>query len=64
MTSMNESDNLILITDLTDGDFTLEEQYRFALESVFRWTLRRDDFTDTEIVKAIKKVSMVALEDV
>ena len=62
--SMNESDSLIQIIDFTDGDFTLEEQYRFALESIFRWTLRRDELTDTQIVRAIKKVVLAALEDV
>lgn len=54
----------ILISDLSDVNFSVEEQYRFALESIFRWTLRRDDLTDTEIVRAIKKVAKVALEDV
>lgn len=44
--------------------FTPETQYRLALESIFRWTLRRDELTDAEIVRAIKKVSIVALEDV
>lgn len=44
--------------------FTPETQYRLALESIFRWTLRRDELTDAEIVRAIKKVSLVALEDV
>jgi hypothetical protein len=58
------SDNLIQFLDLTDGDFTLEEQYRFALESIFRWTLRRDELSDANIVRAIKRVAMVTLEDV
>jgi hypothetical protein len=39
------------------------ENYRIALESIFRWTLRRDELTDAEIVRAIKKVVMVALGD-
>lgn len=61
---LREPNNLIQFVDFTDGDFTTEEQYQFALESIFRWTLRRDELTDAEIVRAIKKVAMVALEDV
>jgi hypothetical protein len=57
-------DNLIPFVDFTDGEFTREEKFKFAVESVFRWTLRRDELTDTEIVRAIKKVATVALEDV
>lgn len=40
------------------------EVYKLALESVFRWTLRRDELSDAEIVRAIKKVTMVALGDI
>jgi hypothetical protein len=61
---MNDSDNIIQFVDFTDGDFTLEEQYRFALESIFRWTLRRDELTDAQIVRAIKRVALAALEEV
>lgn len=39
------------------------DTYRLALESIFRWTLRRDELSDTEIVRAIKRVTTVALED-
>ena len=59
-----EADNLIQFIDFTDGDFTKEEQYQIALESIFRWTLRRDEYTDAQIIKAIKKVALVSLEDV
>lgn len=40
------------------------EQYRLALESIFRWTLRRDELSDSQIVLAIKRVAKYALEDV
>jgi hypothetical protein len=60
---LSQPDELIPFLDITDGDFTAAEQFRFALESIFRWTLRRDELTDAEIVRAIKKVAMVALED-
>jgi hypothetical protein len=52
------------IVDMTDDDFTLEEQYRLALESVFRWTLRRDELDDSQIVLAIKRVAKYALLEV
>lgn len=61
---LTQPDNLINFLDFIDGDFTTEEQYRFALESIFRWTLRRDELTDAEIVRSIKKVALVALEDI
>ncbi len=47
----------------TEADETLETQYKLALESVFRWTLRRDELSDAAIVKAIKLVTTTALED-
>jgi hypothetical protein len=59
-----EEMNLIRIVDLTDGEFTLEENYQLALESIFRWTLRRDEFSDAQLIKYIKKVAMVALGDI
>lgn len=40
------------------------EQYQLALESIFRWTLRRDELNDSQIVLAIKRVAKYALEDV
>lgn len=57
-------DENLTIFDFTDGDFTAEEKYRLALESVFRWTLRRDELNDSQIVLAIKRVAKYALEDV
>lgn len=60
----DEVNNVIHLFDMTDGDFTSEEQYRLALESIFRWTLRRDELNDSQIVLAIKRVAKYALEDV
>lgn len=40
-----------------------EETYRLALESVFRWTLRRDELDDAQIVLAIKRVAKYALQE-
>lgn len=40
-----------------------EDTYRLALESIFRWTLRRDELSDGQILRSIKKVARVALED-
>lgn len=39
------------------------DTHRLALESIFRWTLRRDELSDTEIVRAIKRVTTAALDD-
>lgn len=38
-----------------------EETYRLALQSILRWTNRRDRQDDAEIVLAIKKVAKTAL---
>lgn len=54
---------ILTVFDTVDGDFTLEEKYRLALESIFRWTLRRDEYSDAQLVKITKKVALVALED-
>lgn len=56
-------DQEMKIFDLTDVEFTLEEQYKLALESIFRWTLRRDELDDSQIVLAIKRVAKYALKD-
>lgn len=61
---MGETSKMVQIFDFDSDDFTPEEQYKLALESVFRWTLRRDELNDAQIVLAIKKVAKVALEDV
>ena len=44
-------------------EFSLEEQYRLALESIVRWTDRTfdHDFSDALIVRAIAQVAEVAL---
>lgn len=60
---INTDDEIINIFDLTDEDFTPEESYRLALESIFRWTLRRDELNDSQIVLAIKRVAKYALQD-
>lgn len=57
-------DEVIQIFDPPEVQFTVKETYQLALESVFRWTLMRDELSDTQIVKAIKQVAMVALKDV
>ncbi len=57
------TDENTTIFDFTDADFTAEESYRLALESIFRWTLRRDELNDDQIVLAIKRVAKYALED-
>lgn len=49
--------------DLFDG-FSPAEKYLLALESIYRWTLRRDELNDDQIVLAIKRVAKYALEDV
>lgn len=45
-------------------EFTPEEHYRLALESILRWTDRSfdSDFQDSLNVRAIAKVAEVALE--
>lgn len=53
-----------LMTDELEEEFSRVEIYRLALESVFRWTLRRDELDDSQIVLAIKRVAMYALEDI
>lgn len=53
-----------LITEDLEEDFTEVEIYRLALESIFRWTLRRDELNDDQIVLAIKRVAKYALESV
>lgn len=44
--------------------FSPSEKYLLALESIFRWTLRRDELDDSQIVLAIKRVAKYAIEDV
>lgn len=60
--------NLIQMFDTPEEevfrDFTTEENYQWALESIFRWTLRRDELSDSQIVLAIKRVAKAALENV
>ncbi len=50
--------------DISDASDSAEETYKLALESIFRWTLRRDELNDDQIVLAIKRVAKYALEDV
>lgn len=57
---MDEINNVLYL----EFDDTVEETYHLALESVFRWTLRRDELDDGQIVLAIKRVAKYALEDV
>lgn len=52
-----------LVTDQFEEVFSEVETYRLALESIFRWTLRRDELNDGQIVLAIKRVAMYALEN-
>jgi hypothetical protein len=56
-----ETMNEVLYLEMDDS---VEETYRLALESIFRWTLRRDELNDSQIVLAIKRVAKYALEDV
>lgn len=44
--------------------FSPAEKYLLALESIYRWTLRRDELDDSQIVLAIKRVAKYAIEDV
>lgn len=55
---------MVLVTEDYEESFSEVEIYRLALESIFRWTLRRDELSDAHIVKSIKRVAMYALEDV
>ena len=57
-------DQEMTIFDFIEEEFTAEETYRLALESVFRWTLRRDELDDAQIVLAIKRVAKAALENI
>lgn len=57
---MDELNNIIYL----EVEDSVEETYRLALESIFRWTLRRDELNDDQIVLAIKRVAKYALEDV
>jgi hypothetical protein len=59
---MNEMDNVSFLADFIDVPDTPEETYRLALESIFRWTVRRDELDDSQIVLAIKRVAKYALE--
>jgi hypothetical protein len=72
ISQMDETDNVIPLIFKVPQDEMNElmemtspsEQYRLALESIFRWTLRRDELNDSQIVLAIKRVAKYALEDV
>jgi hypothetical protein len=59
-----EETNISHIHSFTDFPTPPQEQYQLALESIFRWTLRRDELNDDQIVLAIKRVAKYALEDV
>lgn len=69
---MDETDNVVpMVFKVPQEDMqelmemtSPSEQYRLALESIFRWTLRRDELNDSQIVLAIKRVAKYALEDV
>ena len=56
-------DEKLTIVDFIEEDFSAEETYRLALESIFRWTLRRDELDDSQIVLAVKRVAKAALEN-
>lgn len=58
------TDENLTIFDFVENEDTLEETYRLALESIFRWTLRRDELDDSQIVLAIKRVAKYALQEV
>lgn len=47
--------------ETTETDFSSEEQYRLALESVYRWTWRTDELEPMDIIRAIRKVVDTAL---
>ncbi len=59
-----EETNISHIHSFTDFPTSPQDQYQLALESIFRWTLRRDELDDSQIVLAIKRVAKYALEDV
>lgn len=68
---MEETDNVIQIFKIPQDEFdelfegfSPAEKYLLALESIFRWTLRRDELDDSQIVLAIKRVAKYAIEDV
>lgn len=54
------TDSNVVFLEFEDPE---EETYRLALESIFRWCLRRDELNDAQIVLAIKKVAKAALEN-
>jgi len=49
-------------TDPTD--FTVQDQFQLALESAYRWSWRTDELDPMDVIRAIRKVIRVALEDV
>lgn len=58
------NDSLDQWDEIQPPDFEIKtDTYRLALESIFRWTVRRDELSDAEIVRAIKKVAVSALEN-
>lgn len=57
---MTDDQEMIIFLETEDS---AEETYKLALESIFRWTLRRDELDDSQIVLAIKRVAKYALQD-
>lgn len=53
-------DNVIYL----EFDDSLEETYRLALESAYRWLLRTDELDPMDVIRVTKKVIKAALEDV
>lgn len=60
---MHNNEERINIVDLTEGDFTSEEAYRLALESVYRWTWRTDQMDPMDVIRSVRKVLTAALKD-
>lgn len=45
-----------------DADFTPEQTYRLALESVQRWLWRTDDLEPMDVIRQTRKVVATALK--
>lgn len=53
---MEDTDrHLSLVPDLD------EDTNKLALDSIIRWTFRRDEYTDPELIRIIRKVASTAL---
>lgn len=49
--------------EITITDDTVEETYRLALESIYRWSWRTDELEPMDIIRAIKRVAETVLKD-